>query len=61
LFDAVRVDEAAPERVDAAPSTANVEQFDLTERLRNRRIDDEVYTGCLQTEHGSEEQQRRAG
>src|ERR1700675_4702332 len=52
---------AATERVDAAPAPGDVEQLEVTYARRQGRIDDEVLTVRLETEHRAQQQERRSG
>ena len=57
----VDVDPAAAEGVEAAPAARDVEQLEVADARRQRRIDDEVVAERLEAEHRPQQQQRRAG
>src|SRR5215217_633904 len=55
-----RRDSTAAERVQASPTAGDVEQLEMANPLRKRRVDDEVVAERLEPEHSAQEEQRRS-
>ncbi len=53
-------DAAATERVDPTPAPGDVEQLEMADPARQRRIDDEVLAVRLEAEHRAEQEERRS-
>jgi purine catabolism regulator len=57
----VGVDQAAAERVDPLPAAWHVEQLQVADPLRQRRVDQQAVVVRLEPERGAQQEQRRAG
>src|SRR5262245_31906655 len=57
---AVDLDPPSPERVDSAPAARDVEQLEMVDPRRERRVDDEVIAHRLEPEHRPQQEKRRA-
>ena len=54
------VDSPAPESIHASPAARNVEQLEMADSLGQRRINYEVIAHWLESQHGPNQEQRRA-